>query len=117
MFVVKTLVEDIAPVFLVPMPRRGNGRELFAQFDVAFGRELHGKVRVGIVGSGVITAQPKADENFALDAEGDVVIAKRLVFGHPIERQGVFSDFFDVHDFKLLFSACKDTDYLRNIFQ
>ena len=43
------------------------------------------------------TTQPKAYEYLSFQSEGEDVIAKRLIFSHTVEGQGVVSYLLDVH--------------------
>ena len=67
----------------VPMECRRNDRKLLAQFFVPFGRKFAGKSQHGFIDIIFATSQPKAEKNSALNTESYVVVAKRLVFGHP----------------------------------
>gem|GEM_PF-7061152 len=81
-FWLKLLIEDVAPVFLVPMKGRSDGFVLFAQFLVSLRTQLACESPHPVPHLISSASQPKAKKDFAFNAEGDVVVAKRLVFCH-----------------------------------
>ena len=80
--IVQSIVIDVAPMGLVPMSGGGDGGIALTQFEVAVGQELQGETRGGIFDVVTAATQPQANENLALQTEGDDVVAKRLIFGH-----------------------------------
>ena len=105
-------VIHITPMFLVPMPGRGYSGKLFSEFLISFWRHLQCQSGLRILHIMLTTAQPKAYENLPFQTEGEDVIAKRLVFCHAVEGQGVVSYLLDVHLWD--FFRCKDTHYFNS---
>ena len=83
-------------MLLVPMEGWRHRLMLQAQRLVSIGRQFAGKAWPALPVLSLST-QPKAQEDFAFHAEGDIVLAKRLVFGHAWQRKRIAPYFFYIH--------------------
>ena len=92
----QSLILYVAPMLLVPMEGWRHRLILQAQRLVSLGRQFAGKAWPALPVLSLFT-QPKAQEDFAFHAEGDIVLAKRLVFGHAWQRKRIAPYFFYIH--------------------
>lgn len=67
----------------------------FAQCFIAFGCQFDGKPWSCVCLP--LAAEPQTQENLSFQSEGDIVVSKRLVFRHAIEREDAFPYFFNIH--------------------
>ena len=72
-------------MFLIPMVCWCYCRKLRPKFLIPFWCQFQGKSWLTVFHIIFATTYPKTDEYFALESEGNNVIAKGLVFGNTIE--------------------------------
>lgn len=99
---VEQFVIHVAPVFLVPMESWSDGGVTVAQFFVAVGQQFAGEARRAATHVALAVAEPKTQEYLALNTEGYVVVAERLVFCDAMQRQRKVSHLLNVHTNRLL---------------
>ena len=73
-----------------------------AKLLVAVGLQLAGKARRAATHVVLAVAKPKTQKYLALNTEGDVVVAERLVFCDAMQRQRKVSHLLNVHTNRLL---------------